>query len=120
MIMEFVAFVGKDKENWGQLTALLNRLEYEKAVIVKDNSADDFPLNEKCKVVNVNSASGLLDLQKEMMDKLKPLLSGDFEVSLSLASGNGKEHMAIVSALLNLPVGIKFVVYTKEGIKYLT
>src|SRR3989344_5775949 len=117
--MEFVAFVGEDKENWGQITALLNRLEYEKAIIVK-SSKEDFPLNDKCKVIQVSSGKSLVELKEDILSKIKPILSGDFEVSLSLASGNGKEHMAIVSALLNAPVGIRLVVFTKKGIEYLT
>lgn len=118
--MEFVAFLGKDKETWGQVTALLNRLEYEHAIIIKDKNADDFPINEKCKVLEINSDKPIIELREQIQTKIKSMLSGDFEVTLSIASGNGKEHMAVVSALLNLPVGIKLVVYTKEGIQYLT
>lgn len=117
--MEFVAFIGKDKENWGQITALLNRLEYDKAIIVK-SSDEEFAVNEKCTLVKVDSKKTLLELKESIQSKLKPLLSGDFEVSLSLASGSGKEHMALLSALLNVPVGIRLVVYTKDGIQYMT
>jgi len=117
--MEFVAFVGNDKENWGQITALLNRLEYEKAIIVK-SSKEEFPVNEKCKVIEINSDKSLIELKESILGKIKSLLSGDFEVALSLASGNGKEHMALLSALLNVPVGVRIVVYTKEGVSYLT
>jgi len=117
--MEFVAFVGNDKENWGQITALLNRLEYEKAIIIK-SSNENFPVNEKCKVIQVNANKSLIELKDDILNDIKPLLSGDFEVSLSLASGNGKEHMALVSALLNAPVGVRLVVFTKKGIEYLT
>ena len=38
------------------------------------------------------------------------------EVAVSIASGDGKEHMALLSALINLPVGIKFVALTKDGV----
>jgi len=117
--MEFVAFIGEDKENWGQITALLNRLEYEKAIIVK-NAGEDFSVNERCKVIQVDSKKTLSELKENIQSKLKPLLSGDFEVSLSLASGSGKEHMALLSALLNVPVGIRLVVYTKDGVQYLS
>jgi hypothetical protein len=119
LFMEFVAFIGEDKENWGQITALLNRLEYEKAIIVK-NAGEDFSVNERCKVIQVDSKKTLSELKENIQSKLKPLLSGDFEVSLSLASGSGKEHMALLSALLNVPVGIRLVVYTKDGVQYLS
>jgi hypothetical protein len=38
---------------------------------------------------------------------------------LSIASGDGKEHMALISSLINLPVGIRFVALTKEGVIYI-
>ena len=117
--MELVAFIGEDKENWGQITALLNRMEYEKAIIVK-SSTEEFAVNDKCRILQVDSKKPLIELKDNIQSKLKPLLSGDFEVALSLASGSGKEHMAIVSALLNVPVGIRLVVYTKDGIQYMT
>ncbi len=117
--MEFVAFVGNDKENWGQITALLNRLEYDRAILVS-SSNEDFPINEKCKLIKINSDKSLIDMKEQIREKLKKELSGDFEVSLSLASGNGKEHMALLSALLNVPVGVRLVVFTKEGIQWMS
>lgn len=118
--MEFVAFIGEDKENWGQITALLNRLEYEKAILIQNKKADYSSSNEKCKVIKVDSERPLIELKNELIEKLKKELSRDFEVSLSLASGNGKEHMALLSALLNVPVGVKLAVFTKDGINYLS
>ena len=53
--------------------------------------------------------------QLRRMQKLKGKITG-FEVGLSIASGDGKEHMALVSALINLPVGIRFAALTKEGV----
>jgi len=117
--MEFVAFIGSDRENWGQVTALLNRLEYEKCILIVNKDVE-FPAPENAKIIEIKSDMPLLEMKEYLVNKLRPLLSGDFEVSLSIASGNGKEHMAIVSSLLSIPVGIKLVVYTKEGIQFLT
>ncbi len=117
--MEFVAYVGTDKENWGQITALMNRLEGE-SVLVMSKQASGFPLNERCKVVTVDPTKPLVELKEDILNKLRPIVKGDFEVMVSLASGTGKEHMALIAALLNAPVGVKLVVYTKEGIQFLT
>jgi len=54
-------------------------------------------------------------LKEELSKKLKGKLNGT-EVALSIASGDGKEHMALISALINLPVGIRFAALTKEGV----
>ena len=61
-----------------------------------------------------NRRIGLIieDVVKQLSGKLK-----GFEVALNLASGSGKEHMAIISALIKLGVGFRLVVLTKEGIK---
>jgi hypothetical protein len=118
--MELVIFVGKDRENLGQASALINRMECEKIVLVKDKEASDIQTNSKCVTVEVDSGKSLHELKSEIQEKLKRELSGEFEVALSIASGSGKEHMALISALLNLPVGIKLVAYTKNGIEFFT
>lgn len=118
--MELVAYLGKDKENWGQITALMNRMQdCERVVLVKDKDIAGFPRNDKCVEVSVNSAQPLIELKEDMMNKLRDKVSGDFEVAVSLASGGGKEHMALISALLCLPVGIRLVVFTKSGVEYI-
>ena len=57
-------------------------------------------------------------MKKSLQERLKKLIKGT-EVGLSIASGSGKEHMALISALLSVPVGIRFVALTKEGIVYM-
>jgi hypothetical protein len=119
-MMEFVAYIGSDKENWGQIVALLNRLDYEKAILIKSRSAESFPTNERCILIEVDAQKPMLELKHEILERTKQSLSGDFEVALSLASGSGKEHMALLGALLSIPVGVRIVAYTKEGVLYLT
>ena len=118
MSMELVAYLGKDKENWGQISALVNRMDCDKIVLVKDKDISWFPGNSRCVEVSVNSSKSLTELKQEIMDKVKEVIDSAFEVSVSLASGNGKEHMALISALLSIPVGIRLVVYTKNGIEF--
>jgi len=117
--MELVAYVGKDEENWGQITALIKREKWEKVIIVKNKESEGFP-EEGCEVVNIKEGIPISEMRDEMVEKLKAKLSGEFEVALSIASGTGKEHMALISALLKLPVGVKFSVFTKEGVQFLT
>ena len=58
---------------------------------------------------------GKADLKEELKGKLAGKISGT-EVALSIASGDGKEHMALISALLSIPVGVRFTALTKDGI----
>jgi hypothetical protein len=115
--MELVAFLGKDKENWGQVKALVSKGQWENVVIVKSKDADEFEI-ENAEIIKIDSEKPLIELKEDLIDKLKPRLK-DFEVALSIASGNGKEHMAILSALLTIPVGVRIVVYTKDGVQFI-
>ncbi|MBS3065869.1 hypothetical protein J4229_02365 [Candidatus Pacearchaeota archaeon] len=115
--MELIAFLGNDKENWGQVNALINRGEWEKVILVKNKNSDGFSSSKECESVSVNSERTLVELKKDIMEKLNGKL-GELEVALSLASGSGKEHMALISALLSMPVGIRLVVFTKEGLEF--
>ncbi len=118
--MNLVACVGADKENWGQITALMNHMECEQIVLVMNSNASNFPTNEKCRVISLESTTPLITLKRSLIEQLRPVIGKEFEVALSLASGTGKEHMALVAALLNIPVGIRLVVFTKQGVETIT
>ncbi len=117
--MEFVTFIGEDKESWGQIKGIINHIDSEKIFIIKDNKTEGFPINPKMEIINIDSDKDLLHVKEDIVKILRGKLSKDFEVALSLASGNGKEHMALISALLSIPVGIRLVVFTKKGIEWI-
>ncbi len=116
--MELVAFVGNDKETWGQVSALINRGEWEKVILVRNKTTEGFPVSDGIEEIKVDTQQSLMDLKNTLLDKLKAKTKGDFEVALSIASGNGKEHMALISSLLSIPVGIKLVAFTKKGVEF--
>lgn len=118
--MYFVAFVGQDQENWGQITALMRRLEAEKVVLIAQKGAAGFPVNEKCALIEIDSSKPIVELKALLTEKLRAIVGSEFDVALSLASGNGKEHLALLAALLSVPVGVRLVAYTKEGVQFLT
>ena len=117
--MELVAFLGDDKENWGQITGLINHGDWDKIIIVKNKNSKSFSTNKKSESIIIDSSQSLIELKKELMQKLNGKFSG-LDANLSIASGNGKEHMALISALLSLPVGIRLVVFTKKGIEFIS
>ena len=114
--MELVCFLGKDKENWGQVSGLVNKGSWDKIIFVKNKDAEDFPA-ENVEVIEINCTKPLIELKNELIEKLRKRVS-TFDVGLSIASGSGKEHMAIISALLSIPVGIRLVVFTKQGVEF--
>ena len=116
--MELVAFMGDDKENWGQINGLINRGDWEKIVLVKSKSSEDYESPKEADIVIVDTSKPLLELKEDMINKLRKKFQG-FDVNVSIASGTGKDHMALISALLSIPVGIRLVVFTKNGIEFI-
>jgi hypothetical protein len=114
--MELVAFLGTDEKNFGQIVALIKKGNWDNVLIVKNKDAADFSYGDE--TITLDTEQPILELKAEMMEKIKTKISGEFEVALSIASGTGKEHMALISALLSIPVGIRFVVFTKDGVKF--
>lgn len=117
--MELVALLSTGKGTWGQISGLIQKGEWEKVIVVGPAFAKDFMVHgEVFDFIEFDSAKPLVQLKKELMKKLEGKFEG-LEVALSIASGNGKEHMALQSALLNLPVGVRFTALTKDGIVFL-
>ena len=62
--MEMVIFVGDDKENWGQISALIKRAETDVIILVVRKGVTEFPSNEKCKIVEFDCNLPLLKLKE--------------------------------------------------------
>lgn len=114
--MELVALLSTGKGSWGQVAGLMQKGEWEKIIIVGAPFAKEFQVKEIAfDFVEFDPDKSLIHLKKDLEKKLKEKLEG-LEVALSIASGNGKEHMALQSALLSIPVGVRFAALTKEGV----
>ncbi len=119
---QLVALLSKGEGTWGQVAGLIKHGKWDKIVLVGSSFAKNFDVpGKEYEMVEVDLGKPLVNLKQEMAEKLKPKLDSDFssEVALSIASGDGKEHMALISALLSIPVGVRFTALTKEGIVFL-
>jgi len=113
--MELVALLSTGKGTWAQVSGLMKYGEWDKVIVLGNEFAQKFTSDKKFEFIRVDLDKKLKDLREEIMEKLKGKINGT-EVALSIASGEGKEHMALISALLNLPVGIRFAALTKDGV----
>ena len=113
--MELIALLSTGKGTWAQVAGLIKYGDWEKIIILGDDFAKQFTSEKKFEFIKIDLNKKIKDLKEEFSKKLKGKIKGT-EVFLSVASGSGKEHMALISALINLPVGIRFVALTKEGI----
>ena len=113
--MELVALLSRGEGTWAQVSGLMKQAEWDKIFIIGSDFAKNFSHEKKFEFIKVDLDKKLVDLRDEFASKLKGKFEG-MEVALSIASGDGKEHMALISALINLPMGVRFVALTKNGI----
>jgi len=113
--MELITLLSSGKGSWAQVAGLIKYGDWDKVIILGDNFAKKFTHEKTFEFIEVDLNKRIKDLREEFSRKLKGKIKGT-EVALSIASGDGKEHMALISALLNLPVGIRFAALTKEGV----
>ena len=116
--MELVALLSTGKGTWAQVAGLLTHGNWDNVILVGDNFSKQFTHEKNFEFIEVNLSQRLKDLKDEFSQKFRGKINGT-EVALSIASGDGKEHMALISALLSLPVGVRFVALTKDGVVYL-
>jgi hypothetical protein len=115
--MELICFVGAGEGTWGQVAGVINRGDWDSVIVIGDEFARKFNVEKDFEFIEAKSI-GIVDLKEEILKKLQGKVKGT-EVALSIASGNGKEHMALISALLSLPSGIRFTALTKDGIVFM-
>ena len=116
--MELIALLSSGKGTWGQVAGLVNRGEWDNIILIGSEFAEKFSIDKKHDFIKVNTNQGIVELKQEIVEKLKGKIQ-DTEVALSIASGEGREHMALISALLSLPVGVRFTALTKDGVIFL-
>jgi len=113
--MELVALLSSGQGTWAQVSGLMKYGEWDNIILIGGDFAKDFKHEKKFEFIKVDLNNKIKELQEDLTKKLKGKIRGT-EVALSIASGYGKEHMALISALINLPVGIRFAALTKEGV----
>ncbi len=117
--MELVALLSSGKGTWGQVAGLINRGTWDNIILICDNFFKDslsrFDFSKKGTLIAIDFNKDVKTVIGEIKEKLKGKINGT-EVALSIASGTGKEHMILISALLQVPAGIKFTALTKDGI----
>ena len=113
--MELVALLSSGKGTWAQVSGLMKFGEWDNVILVGGSFAKEFKSDKGFEFIEVDLNKKIKELKQELHEKLKNKINGT-EVALSIASGDGKEHMALISALINFPAGIRFAALTKEGV----
>ena len=112
-----IANLSTGKGTWGMVKAVIEKGNFEKVIVVTNDFGKERFTDADTMIV-VNTFGEPEDIKKDI---LKQLPESDFgsEVALNMDSGSGKEHMALLSALIEKGYGFKFVTLMDDNLVYL-
>ena len=104
---ELIALLSTGKGTWSDVAKIIKSQPWEKVVIITNDFGKDFRA-EKAEVLVTDFFQPLPDLKKSIHALLKDKIQG-LEVAVHMISGSGKEHAALLAAVLQLGIGIRLV-----------
>ena len=116
---DLVACLSAGEKSWAHVSRLIKEQDWKKVFIVTDDYVKkNFKSGKNVEFIVVDSKKPVFELIEDIRKGLKGKIT-DLEVALNIVSGTGKEHMAILSALLKLGVGVRLMAVTKDGVREL-
>ena len=105
---DLIACLSTGKGTWIEVSKLMRAADWAKIFLIAPKfSMEKFTHDRKFEFVEINPDGEIEDMKKAIVEKLKNKL--DIETAISIVSGSGKEHMAVISAALTLGAGIRLV-----------
>jgi hypothetical protein len=107
--MQLIALALTGKGSWSKVYSLSEHENFENNIILTNNfGIQNIKPNSKTKLLEINPDKPILELKEDIKKLLQPEIPG-LEVGLNIDSGTGKEHKALLCALIELGIGIKVV-----------
>jgi len=109
-----LAVLGVGKGTWGHLARLVSEEEWDRILLISNEwGKENFSPAKECDWIIMNNRAGFEIIKEEIKSKLP-----DGDIAVSLISGSGKEHMAVLAALKDKGSKYELVILTGEGTKY--
>lgn len=116
---DLVAVLSSGKGTWGHVSQLMKDEDWDNIFLITNEfGRENFSHDKKFETVVVDRNKSLEEIKAQIASELGKMVKGA-EVAVNMVSGSGKEHMALLSAVLSLGVGLRFVAATEEGVKEL-
>ena len=107
--MQLITLALTGKGSWAKVYSLLKKEDFDSIILLTNSYGKErFKPNDKTKVLEIDNQQPAKALKQALKAILKPEIK-DIEVTVNIDSGTGKEHTALLCALIELGVGINFV-----------
>ena len=103
-----IVCLGTGKGTWAQAAKLISAQDWEKVYLVGDEFASRFTTDKPSEFIRIESSQPAAKISGTVRAALHGKIK-DLEVAVNIASGSGKEHMAVISAILKLGLALRLV-----------
>jgi hypothetical protein len=115
-----IAIISSGKGTWKTVYQLIEKGKWDKVYIITNKFGEEnFSKKENIKFIVIDDNKTYKQIISQIETNLKESLN-DIEVALNISSGQGKEHMALLVALLRTGMGIRFVDIVDDKIEELS
>jgi len=114
-----VAVLGSGKGSWAALGEIINKEPWDKVFLVtnefgKENYSKRIRSSKETEFLVLNFEDDVTVLSERIVSFLQGKIP-DLEVGVCILSGEGREHTALISAVLKLGLSMRIVALSKEG-----
>lgn len=112
---DLIICLSSGKGTWGHVSRLIEAEEWNKILILtNDFGQEKFSKPENAEFILLKEQT-LEALTEEIQSQLKHKTG--HEVAINFVSGSGREHMALIAAVIKLGLAFRLVAYTDQGVK---
>ena len=108
-----IACLSTGKGTWSEVSKIISAEKWDKIFLMTNEfGKEKFAANAEFVLIDGFQDTSII------VDQIKKQLKGkitDFEVALNFVSGSGKEHMAMLEAVLELGLNFRLITLNKEG-----
>ena len=106
-----VTLLTSGKGTWSEVANIMRIENWNKIIIITNQfGSETFQKKENMHFIIINENDTAKQIQEQLVPEFKEHIH-DIETALNMSSGTGKEHMAVLSALLKSGVGIRVITH---------
>lgn len=114
-----VACLTTGKGTWRAVSEIVRSEDWNKVFLVTNEFGKaKYTPDKEAEFIMINPDESIEKIRDSVVAQLKGKIM-DAEVALNMESGSGKEHMAILSAVLRLGLGVRLVYSDNSAMKEL-
>ncbi len=115
-----IALLSTGKGTWSEVLKIIRFKPWTKVFLITNKFGEENfkQQGSEIELVVVDFYQDVAQITNEIKNKLQGKIS-DFEIALNMASGVGKEHMAVLEAVLELGLNFRLISANERGVEVL-